>query len=125
MSARLLLDRLVAELPKYSYAIRDEKQLHDGIAAVLAKNDVLFEREHIAGPLDRFDFLLPGGLVLEAKIKGTWSQALRQVDRYCQRVDVTGVLLVTTRLWGHVSSTRTIALRGKPVRVVHLGGQAF
>lgn len=120
-----LLDLLAKELPSFSYAFADERGLHDAIAAVLSLLDISFTREHIAGA-DRFDFLCPGGLVIEAKIRGSWSAALRQIDRYCLREDVSAVLVVTTRAWGRVAvPAGGIVLRKKPVKMAHLGGQSF
>src|SRR5262245_33111459 len=122
----MLLERLARELPCYRYRFRDERQLHNGISAVLQLLDVPHQREVIASETDRFDFLCAGGLVIEAKIAGSWSEAISQVDRYCQRTAVTAVIVATSRLWGLTHSKNTaLAFRGKPVRVVHLEAPAF
>ena len=126
MNWQFLLQRVVQVLPTYAYSFGDEKQFHDGLATALFEDGIIFTREHVAGPADRFDFLCEGGVVIEAKIKGSLSEALRQVDRYCAREDVSAAVIVTTRLWG---ITRQLApdamLHGKPVRLVAVRGQAF
>lgn len=126
MNWQFLLQRVVSALPSYSYSFGDEKQFHDGLATALFDDGIIFTREHVAGPKDRFDFFCEGGVVIEAKIKGSLSEALRQVDRYCARDDVNAVVIVTTRLWGSTQwDNRTASLHGKPVRLVCVRGQAF
>ncbi len=116
--------RQVAEaLKRYSYRFNDEAALHRGIAEVLRQGDIEFQHEHVAGA-DRFDFLLAGGIVIEAKIKGTMAEALRQIDRYLSRDDVAGVILVTTTLWGRTPAQKP-TMRGKPVLFALIGRQSF
>ncbi|MGI8546879.1 MAG: hypothetical protein ACR2M1_06020 [Gemmatimonadaceae bacterium] len=122
----MILNTLVNELPRFSYAYADERQLHEALAMVLKAVGVSYTREYIAGPHDRFDFLCDAGVVIEAKIKGTFSEALRQIDRYCARDDVHAVVLVTTRMWAQTRPWRGDAsLRGEPIRMIRVGGQAF
>lgn len=126
MNARILLSRLHNDLPHYGFAFTNEVQFHEGLASVLAKLGVAFQREFVAGERDRFDFLCEGGLVIEAKIKGSFSEALRQVDRYCQREDVNAVLIVATRMWARGPKFKKEGkLHGKPVRIAFVGAQPF
>ena len=126
MTYQIILRRIVSTLPGYSYSYRDEKQFHDGLATALSGEQIGFNREYVASPQDRFDFLCEGGVVIEAKIKGSLSEALRQVDRYCARPEVNAVVIVTTRLWGVTRRLKEDAkLHGKPVRMVMVRGQAF
>lgn len=126
MNWQFLLQRIPNVLSEYAYSFGDEKQFHDGLATALFEDGIIFTREHVAGPKDRFDFFCENGIVIEAKIKGSLSEALRQVDRYCQRNDVNAVVIVTTRLWGATAKLRSDAqLHGKPVRLVAVRGQAF
>lgn len=118
-----LLDRVVAELPRFAYRFTSEVELHRGIAQVLQQAGIAFRHEHVAGPRDRFDFLLPPGIVIEAKTKGSLAQALAQVNRYAAREDVQAVVLVAARFWGdRIADT---VLHDKPIRVVKLKGRAF
>lgn len=119
-----LLFRLIVEtLPRFTYRFANEIELHKLLAQVLADAGVEFKREVVAGPKDRFDFLVPGGIVIEAKVQGSMPEALRQCGRYAARADVSAVALVATRQWARGSSEYTS--HGKPVRVVKISGAAF
>jgi hypothetical protein len=126
MNWQFVLRRITEVLPNFAYSFGDEKQFHDALGAVLREAGIVFVHEHVAGPKDRFDFLCDGSVVIEAKIKGSWSEAIRQVDRYCARTDVNAVVIVVTRHWGIRGRLRDdIRLHGKPVRLVPVRGQAF
>ncbi|MEG0884907.1 MAG: hypothetical protein RSH52_27100 [Janthinobacterium sp.] len=123
MSAMIL--RSVAEtLPRFAYRFANEVALHEGMAQVLTDAGIEFQREVVAGPKDRFDFLVAPGIVIEAKIKGSLSQALTQIARYAARPDVTAVVLVTTRFWGNAGA-KVDQLHGKPLRIIKLTGASF
>lgn len=120
----LLLRCVVETLPRYRYRFSDEISLHEGIAQVLTDAKIPFDREYVAGPQDRFDFLIPPGIVIEAKIKGSLASAAHQIDRYAARDDVAAIVLATTRFWA--GSARLVpTLRGKPLRMVRLLGASF
>jgi hypothetical protein len=110
-------------LAKYAYRFKDEKQLHDGIAIALSSAGIVYEREYISGA-DRFDFMCAIGSVIEAKIKGSLSEALRQAERYCRNPEVKSVLIVTTKAT-HSYFSEDCAFNGKPVRLLKLRGQSF
>lgn len=117
-----MLIALANTLSKYGYRFKDEKQLHDGIADVLSRAGIAFKREYVAGS-DRFDFLCNTGTVIEAKIKGSLSEVLRQAERYCQNNEVESVLIVTTKA-SHTLS-ELCEFNGKSVQVLQLRGQSF
>jgi len=119
----MLLRCVVELLPRFAYRFSSEAILHKGMAQVLADAGIEFEHELVAGPKDRFDFLLPGGIVIEAKVRGSMSAALEQLRRYAARDDVSAVVLVTTRYWGRAQLVDE--LNGKPIRMVKLQGDAF
>lgn len=123
MSA-MILRSVVETLPRFSYRFSNEIALHEGMAQALTSAGIAFEREVVAGPKDRFDFLVAPGIVIEAKIQGSLAKALQQVDRYAARADVTAVVLVTTRFWG-TTSAGIDQLHGKPVHIIKLTGAAF
>lgn len=126
MSHRLILSAILNQIPRFSYMYSDEKELHEALASVLTEAGIDFQREYVAGPKDRFDFLCDCGVVIEAKIKGTLSEALRQIDRYCSRDDVNAVVLVTTCQWGRARPWQEDStLHGKPIRMLRVGSQAF
>lgn len=104
-------------LPRYRYAITNEYKTQLGIAEVLALHEIAFVREHVEGG-DRFDFLCGAGVVIEVKRDGSYSEALRQAERYCQSRAVETVILATTKGWPRDA----VSFNGKPVHVVHLPG---
>lgn len=117
-------DQVRVALCGYAYRFGSEIQLHEGMVQALTEAGLNFQREFIAGPNDRFDFLVEGGIVVEAKIKGSLSQALIQCKRYAERDDVTSVILATTRHWGNTPDD-TLTVNGKTIRVIKLKGAAF
>lgn len=122
----LLLRSVVELLPRFSYRYGNEVALHQAMSEVLTGAGIEFERERVAGPKDRFDFFLPPGIVIEAKVNGSLSEALRQCDRYAARDDVQAVVLVTTKAWGRTRALKPDAqLHGKPLRMVTLRGASF
>lgn len=118
---RLLVRMLPAHLARYAYRSGDERQLHDGIAAVLDSLGVSYRREHAIDDRNRFDFWVEEAIAIEVKVKGSFAEAIRQVDRYIALEAVAGVVLVTTRMW----DSTAINLRGKPVFAVRVSRQAF
>ncbi len=124
--AALLLRAVTTLLPRFTYRFGDEFALHKGMAQVMAEAGLEFEHERVAGPKDRFDFYLPPGIVIEAKVKGSLPPALAQCARYAARDDVLAVVLVTTRQWGRTRALKADAdLHGKPFRIVTLRGASF
>jgi hypothetical protein len=116
--------QITTVLQQYTYRFSNEIVLHEGMAAVLGDSGIEFEREVVAGPSDRFDFLVPPGIVIEAKVKGSFSKAAHQIARYAERHDVSAVVLVATRHWaGDGSLPRE--MNGKPLRIVKLRRAAF
>lgn len=121
MSAEILLRRVATELTRYTYRFSDEKMLHDGIAAVLRGIGVDFMQELEADARNRFDFFIVGGVVIEAKIGGSFGAACHQCDRYMQLETVEAVALVTSKKWPTVATR----LRDKPFAVINVKPLAF
>ena len=121
----MLLRRVMETLPRFTYRFSNEVELHLAMAAVLDGAGIEYQREVVAGPRDRFDFLLPSGIVIEAKVKGSLSPALIQCARYLARADVSVVLLVTTRFWGRSVGPQYVTKAGKTVHTIQLKGASF
>lgn len=121
----LVLRRVTQELPRFAYRFANEVDLHSGISKVLTEAGLEFQHEFVAGPDDRFDFLLPTGIVIEAKTKGSLSQALGQCARYLKRDDVSTVVLVAARHWGRTAPRYVSRENEKQIQVLHLKGAAF
>lgn len=119
-----LIDKVAHELSAHIYRFRRETDLHEGMGWVLAQAGIAFEREVVAGPRERFDFLLEGGLVIEVKVNGSLADALLQCKRYADRTDVTAIVLAATRHWANRAEP-VLTVSGKPVRLVKLKGASF
>lgn len=111
-------------LSSYRYRFDSETKLHEGMAEALKNGGIAFEQEVVAGAADRFDFKLDGGIVVEAKIKGSFAKALEQCSRYAEREDVTAVVLAASRFWAGAGGVPT-ELAGKPFVMVKLQARVF
>jgi len=101
---------------RFHFASEDE--LQQGIAQLLAGQEVPFQRELRVGKRDRLDFFLPReGIAVEVKTGGTLAALTRQLYRYAAQPGVSQLILVTTR-----SSHRQLPqnLGRKPLYIVHL-----
>lgn len=124
MTADSLLQRLLRLLPGYAYRFSSETGLHEGLALVLTQNGITHHREFVASAADRFDFLVPPGIVIEAKVHGSLSAALPQCRRYLERDDVQAVLLVSNRFWA-MQHASPIVLAGKHIHIIKIRGSSF
>lgn len=125
MTANLTVDgpTVAALLGRARFRYRDEIELHDGIAACLTEAGIpvdATDREIRLSARDRIDFLLPGGLGIEAKVAGRPGDVWRQITRYAQHPRVRSLLLVTTRARHAVDAPTTI--NGKTITVCVLRG---
>jgi hypothetical protein len=111
------LDHLAASIRRLARALRctTEQDLQEDLAGLLAGEGYAAARERALGPADRPDFLLPGGIAVEVKVKGTAGQLERQVRRYLTHADINAVLVVTNRARHRALP---VVIDGKPVRVV-------
>lgn len=122
------VERLGRVLGQYAYRYADEIQLQDRIAVALAEHGYEFERERRIDDRNRFDFFVAGGLVIEVKVDGSLSEALRQMVRYCELPDVNAVLLASTKAWADFQVSEEVRRNGwygKPFAVVRLRRQAL
>jgi hypothetical protein len=112
---------IVKILQRYRFACATEDELQRGIALALGGEP--WRREVRLTPMDRPDFFLESdGIVVEAKIKGSFGNTLRQLDRYASLPAVKGIVLVTTR---SVQALRMpYMLQGKPLAVCCLHAYA-
>ena len=111
------LQTLISVLGGYRFRFVRERDLQDGIEAVLTQAGIAFERERALSPRDRPDFLTEDGIVVEIKTQGSQEECLRQVARYATHPDVTAVLVVGTPHW---LSSLWCVLDGKPVQSLRM-----
>jgi hypothetical protein len=108
----------------YAYRYSTEAQLHDRFAEVLERAGLAFERERTLDDKNRADFWIDG-IVVEVKVDGTLTDALRQVARYIELPQVTGVLLASTKSWAAAPLRERPKWAGKPFGMMQIRRQAL
>lgn len=107
-------DDLTTLLRGYTFHVTSEVELQDAVAKVLTQHGIEFTREAYLEGLDRIDFLV-GTVGIEIKVGGSLSHVTRQIHRYLQCDQISGIVLLTGRL-KHTNVPMTMS--GKPVRTV-------
>lgn len=97
-------------------AIPTERALGEAVAHILHGRGYCFEREFALNGRDRPDFVvgLAPVIAIELKVKSSPAEVMRQLARYAEHPDVSGMLLITTRS-AHTSLPATLG--GKPLAV--------
>lgn len=112
------IEEITKLLSGHRFRFGTERELQDGIEAVLNSACIAFTREYRLGT-DPIDFMVDGGLGIECKIDGGPSAVIGQLVRYSQSPDVTALLLVTSR---HTHRFNSGQIAGKPFDVLWVGG---
>jgi len=109
--------QLAGALRRARYRVGTEDALQASIGeALTALADTPFEREVRLAPGERIDFLVAGGIGIEAKVKCDKRAIYRQLERYAKRDQITALILVTGTAMGLPP-----AIDGKPVYFVSIG----
>lgn len=97
--------------------LSDEKTLQKEISSLFDAHGIQHKREVSLGQGDVIDFMLPGGIGVEAKM-GRVSKRLiyRQCKRYCERPQVSALVLVSATAMGF-----PMQIEGKDCYYVSLG----
>lgn len=112
------VEHLSACLRSQRFAFQDEAELQDAIAAVFQRDGIGFEREVRLSPKDRIDFMVaPAGTGIEVKIDRSISEITRQLHRYAGLPQISGLVLVTTKM--RLANLPAV-MNGKPIRSVML-----
>jgi hypothetical protein len=106
---------IAALIRQHRFPLNDEKATQAALAEVLAGAGIAFEREVRLSPGDIPDFMLPGGIVIEVKLRCPRRQVIRQLERYAKHERVTGFILVSN------TAMSLPDIDGKPVQFVSLG----
>lgn len=116
MDPAKLGELLYAALEAHRPAAYSERALCDGIERAILGLGLTFEREFALNGRDRPDFMVGRApvIAIEVKIKGSLAELMRQVARYAEAPDVSGILVLTTRS-AHGGLPPTLG--GKPVAV--------
>jgi hypothetical protein len=102
------------------YQIGTEAALQASIATVLGEAGVPFEPEVRLGPANRIDFLVEGGIGIEAKVRYPRRAIYRQLQRYAESDQITALVLITATALGVPPS-----INGKPIFYVSIGRTAL
>jgi hypothetical protein len=93
-----------------------EKDAQADIEAALVAAEMPYEREFRLDASDIPDFMLPGGIAVEVKLRQPKRSIHAQCRRYCAHEAVKGLVLVTATATGFPPE-----IGGKPCWVVSLG----
>jgi hypothetical protein len=93
----ITVGQVIETLGSFKFTYDNEIELQDGIAAAFTGCEILFEREARLGDDLKIDFMIPGGIGVEVKIKGSPSDVARQLLAYANRPEITCLILVTAR----------------------------
>jgi len=111
---------LTTYLRRQRYAFGSEAMLQLAIVDVLERSGLAFEREVRLGPADRIDFLVQGGIGIEAKVRYPRRSIYRQLTRYAEREQINALVLMTATSLGLPPT-----LNGKPLFYVSIGRTTF
>ena len=103
-----VLAHVLEVLGRHRFAQSTERELQDGVAAVLEANGLPVELEVRLDARNRIDVLV-GRVGIEIKIAGTTDDVLRQLYRYAGSDRIDAIVLVTSRV-------RHVAIPDEPAR---------
>lgn len=116
MTDTITPEMLVRHLRTQRYRVGQELWLQDDIERSLHFLQIAFEREARLAPAERIDFLVTGGIGIEAKTRCPPRQIFRQLERYAERDTITSLILITGTALGLPST-----VKGKPLFYVSTG----
>lgn len=121
------LEELVKLLRSYNIPFATEAKMQATVAAILERAQVSFEREKILSRQSRIDFLVAGGIGIECKIDGSYSDVARQMIRYAGSPQINSLVLLSSRASNLMSTSKdpVESVMGKPLRCVWCGGSAL
>lgn len=117
--------RVAALLAGFRYLFGDEYQLQQAVAEVLADAGEEVVRERILDRKNRADVMLADDILVEVKVDGSLSAALRQCERYSALDSVRGIVLAASVSWARAGLVSRPRMGGKPFAMVHLPRQAL
>jgi hypothetical protein len=107
---------LVQHLRRQRYRVGQEIWLQDDIETSLRFLQIAFEREARLAPGERIDFLVAGGIGIEAKTRCAPRKIFRQLERYAAIEAVTSLILITGTATGLPA-----AINDKPLYLISTG----
>lgn len=111
-----MIGEIIQALKSRPLPLNDEKSLQAEISKVLDSANIPHKREVVLGLGDVIDFMLPGGIGMEIKIRAPKRQIYRQCKRYCAYPQVESLLLVSATAMG-----MPVQIEGKDCYYLSLG----
>jgi hypothetical protein len=111
---------LTTYLRRQRYTFGNESALQLSIAEALERSGLEFEREARLSRTDRIDFLVKGGIGIEAKVRYPGRAIYRQLVRYAEVEQITALVLMSATALGLPPS-----INGKPLFYVSIGRTAL
>ena len=108
--------RIITYLSQFRLDVQDEKHLQQQIADAFFSASYDHEREYRLDGSNIVDFMLPGKIAIEVKIKGSRREIFKQCERYCHFDEVSELILITNRSIGFPKE-----INRKPCYVMALG----
>lgn len=103
-------------LEGFRFETTDEDCMQRGVEEALRSSGIDFYREFRLNVADRIDFFVDGGVGIECKVKGTATQAMRQLLRYARSPLVSSLCLVSSRPMLDQGMPNEVS--GKPLLIV-------
>ena len=120
-TAQAFMGQLEGLLQRYAFRFGSEVIVHQAMAGIFIQAGYSFSQEYRFDDKNRADFYFPAEqVVIEVKVDGSLSEALRQCARYSAIEQVSGVLLVAATPWGVETLGELPALHGKHFSMVQL-----
>lgn len=116
----MIVNELVQQLRRQRYRVGQEAWLQMDIEAALAALGVIFEREARLSTRDRIDFLIDGGIGIEAKTRCAPRQIFRQLERYAEHDAITSLILISGTATGLPG-----VINGRPLFYISTGRAAL
>lgn len=117
--------RIATLLGGFRYLFGDEYQLQAAVAEVLTGAGETVTREVALDRKNRADVMVAGGLLVEVKVEGSLSAALRQCERYSALEAVHGIVLAASVRWARRGLVARPRMGGKPFAMVYLPRQSL
>lgn len=92
------VEGVIAAIQSYRFTFDNELELQAGIAQAFTAKNIPFTREARLGDDLKIDFMVPEGIGIEVKIKGSPSDVARQLLSYANRPEVVCLVLVTAKI---------------------------
>jgi hypothetical protein len=101
MSRAVYVADVIQVVAASKFSLINEKRLQSELADAFSDNGLEFEREHrLEGSRNVVDFMFPGVLAVEVKLRQAKASIYRQLQRYAKHPSVEKILLISNTPMG-------------------------